>query len=254
MSKRNAQAVINQYYTGWCDYKKSDRLRLREDSIIYDNGTPIAKIMYGQNLEQEYLIITLQNFKSQKTWRQDKKDLIEAALNENLKIIFVPKLDIGFGEVGTYQCPDNMVTDLIEVAKYSTEDTKTAVKVTTERGKILAYSYNQKNGLGEVLHAEKVLSEYIADISAELDYNGDVDLSDLQFISLLEPCYHCLFKMIDCGAKTILYCYPHKAKWNTDEYYNLTNDIWSKQLLSLTGKPIVYIKVNNEKVNKFMEQ
>ena len=253
MSKRNAQAVINQYYTGWCDYKKGDRLRLKDDNVIYNNGTPIAKIMYGQNLDQEYLIVTLQNFKSQKTWRQDKKDLIEAALNENLKIIFVPKLDMGFGEVDTYQYSDNIVSDLIEVAKYSTEDIKTAVKVTTAQGMILAYSYNQKNGLGEVLHAEKALSGYIADISVELDYNADIDLSDLQYICLLEPCVDCLRKMINNDAKQILYFYNHKAKWNTEEYYNLTNEIWSKQLLSSTNKPIVYVKVNNEKVNKFME-
>ena len=263
MSKKNANKLMEQYFMGIAYYNKKDRLRL-DGNEIYNQGTIMAYIHEDTRSDDEYcvptyMITTLQDYKSQKTWKQDKKDLIEIAVAENMRIIFVPELDIGFGfntkAKSWYDRLDiNFVMEqyLIKAAKFSKEDIKTAVAAIIPGygrvpDEVIGIAYNQRDISGDVIHAEKILCDYIDSLS--------MDVEEYIFVSLLEPCEDCLRAMLDCNASEIYYSYLHKDKWNTTNYIQLVNDIDCKEIRhAITKIPIKYKNEFNNKVHKFINK
>jgi tRNA(Arg) A34 adenosine deaminase TadA len=264
MSKKNVRTVLDNYFTGSAYYSRSDRMRL-DGNEIYDRHTIMAYI-HEDTSDQDsynvptYLITTLQDFKSQSTWKQDKKDLIEAALVEGFGIIFVPQLDMGFGfntkhYVQWYPPIDiekEVIPLLIKAAKFSKEDIKTAVAAIIpghgiSEDTIIGIAYNQLGLDGNVIHAEKILTDYIKSLDNEVE--------EYIFVSLLEPCQDCLEAMLDCNARSIIYTYSHKDKWNTPRYIQLVNDIFTRDIThNVNNKPILYDLVYYDKAYKFMEK
>ena len=250
----NATRIFEQFYNG--DYAhKGDQIRLIDDEI-YSKGTLIGKIENLEYYDGEYelfLVLSLQTFKSQKNWKTHQKQLAKAANETGVPVIIVPELDIGFGleekasdpEIITYQ---DVVKQLINVAKYSQDDVKTAVCAIkpgffVRKDKVIAYTYNQYID-GKWQHAEQILCKYLE--CAQQVYDGPI-----RYCSLLEPCEKCLSTMIEYSADQIEYGALHKDKWNTDKYIQLTNDIYTKDVRSNSNRPIHYYKVNNKYVNKF---
>lgn len=264
MSKKNVIKVLDDYFMQNAYYTAKDRLRLRDNREIVNCGTLMAYIHedyvddYNANT---YLIVTLQDYKSQPSWKRDKQELIEIASSPEygMRIIFVPELDIGFGKK-----PNEHVIDfhkvlfenyLLKAAKFSKDNIKTAVaaiipaKGNLSDDELVAITYNQIDLDGEVLHAEKILTEYLNSLS---EYNA---INEYIFVSILEPCYECLNAMLECKGSKIYWAYNHKDKWETDEYIQLTNDIWAPNIRHpITNRPITYFKLLNLKINKFMEK
>ena len=253
MKQNNAERVIAHYITAWGIYARSDKLHMRDDYTITSCGTPIGKIIPGElNLLNEcvdFLVLTAQDFKSQSSWRAHKRALAKAANEAGLLVVFVPQLDIGFG-LGEQSYEDKEIyavnKQLLRVAKYSTDpDIKTAA-VCFKQGDILALSYNQfVNNTWQ--HAEQVLVDY----ARTLDQNTS-DLLDWQM--LLEPCTSCLSSMIKVGAQSMIFSQKHKQKWDTDEYIDMTQDIFNGKLRSLNGHKICLRKLNDPMVDKFYKE
>lgn len=247
--KTNIDRVFDHFYYGKWLYKKTDKIRLADDGCTIERlGTPIAKIIGTEvdGVYDELLVVTLQKFKSDKQWEISKKRLITFARKVfGIPTIFIPHLDVGFGEYKE-SYPNirlhSLTETLIKVAKFSTDDIKTAVgaiRKDNEGEEIVAYSFNQCID-GEYQHAEAILIKYC----------NMLNLIVYSFYSLLEPCDNCLQKMINVGAQCIEYSYCHKDKWNNDNYIQLVNDIQSHTLLN-NDKPIIYRKLISTQVNKF---
>ena len=135
---------------------------------------------------------------------------------------------------------------LIEIAKYSQDnDIKTAACFISRTGTVddrpFVYSYNQSIDMCMV-HAEEVCLMYY-DIYAENEGSLDLDA-----VSLLEPCVKCLTNMIDAGIKRIAFGYAHKEKWNTDEYWQVVDDIHARIYNT------VYERIKDKSVDKFYER
>lgn len=234
----NADRVIEQYmYGGYA--QKSDKLRIDQSGQITSFSTPIAYIFdeeYKDRYEQ-MLVISLQNFKSQSSWKSHQKSLVRAANKYGIPVIFVPELDIGFGTEPT-NCID--IPSLIKVAKYTEgNDIKTAACGVNNEGYV-AYSCAQCVN-NEWLHAESLIAQYWAMRNEEARI----------WYSMLEPCSHCLRNMINQGAQSIIFSQPHKAKWNTLEYIDLTNELSAKRVMSSEGKPVIYGRQENVAITKF---
>ena len=243
MKQNNAERVIAHYITAWGIYARSDKLRMQEDYTITSCGTPIGKIIPGEvNLLDEcvdFLVLTAQDFKSQPSWRAHKRALAKAANEAGLLVVFVPQLDIGFG-VGEQSYEDKEIYAvnklLLRIAKYSTDpDIKTAAACFKE-GDILALSYNQ----------------FVNDTWQQAIDRNTCDLLDWQM--LLEPCINCLSSMIKVGAQSMIFSQKHKQKWDTDEYIDMTQDIFSGALRSPNGHKICLRKLNDPMVDKFYKE
>lgn len=253
MKQNNAERVIAHYITAWGIYARSDKLRMQEDYTITSCGTPIGKIIPGEvNLLDEcvdFLVLTAQDFKSQPSWRAHKRALAKAANDAGLLVVFVPQLDIGFG-LGEQSYEDKEIYAvnklLLRIAKYSTDpDIKTAAAC-FRQGDILALSYNQfVNNTWH--HAEQVLVDYAQTIDINI-----YDLVDWQM--LLEPCINCLSSMIKVGAQSMIFSQKHKQKWDTDEYIDMTQNIFSGALRSPNGHKICLRKLNDPMVDKFYKE
>ena len=239
------------YGTFWA--KKTDRLRLSDNGrTILSQGTPIGVFVseYDDRSDcyQDFLVLTMQDFKSQPTWKKHKKDLIKAAHHQRLRVIFVPAMDIGFGVpaslISTEFMRANDICDLlIKVAGNSSEpDIKTSC-CCIENGNMMAYTYNQYNKDDEIDHAEKILTDYM--------YVVHGPECKRTFYTLLEPCYHCLEAMLDIGGDDIVYGYPHKDKWNTADYCELINDICAGTRRTIFGNRLYYEKLSYDKIDKF---
>lgn len=252
------QKVINAYENYEFYFGRNDTLRVDINGRITSQGTIIG---YFESCEDnkgnyhDYMILTLRNFKSQPNWKTHKKQLAKAANSSGYKVIFVPDIDIFYSEIpvkpkdNIWYEPmslDKIYKDLIEVARYSQDkDIKTACCVIKEgygeqEDEVRAYSYNQFIN-GEFIHAEEVVEEFCRFLGYVQTY----------YVSLLEPCYNCLKKIVKSGANKIIFAKLHKNKWNTNDFIELTNKIFSKTIKSSSGKPITFKKIENNKVNSF---
>lgn len=259
MRRTIAEEVILSYLNGGFFYRKGNTLKISQSGVITSQNTVMG---YFSELEapdgryRNFLILTAQNFKSQKNWESQKKALALAANKQEYMVLFVPEIDIFMecenNENSTssqssgnlhYQTFDETYTVLIRTAKYSQDkDLQTAAMATldNEIGPDCVLSYNQLID-GEFVHAEDVLCQYL-------------ECSEQQsktFIMLLEPCAKCLESMIECGAENIFFGQLHKPKWNTDDYIQITNDIFNKTMLAHSDKPIVLRRMYNKKVDSF---
>ena len=248
----NAERIFEQYMNGdWG--KPNDKIRLRGQDILSE-GTPIGYIHeYEDECEftQRIVLLTLQDFKRQRSWKTHRKQLAMAANKAGFPVVFVDQLDMGFGIMYDI-AEDTIPAQLIKVAKYSQdEDIKTACCVTlyydnTDKpGKL--YSYNQLID-GEYVHAEEVVLNYIESLG----------IDKIKTIhSMLEPCYNCLQKTISFMPQYIIYFKNHKVKWDTWDYIQLSNDLFAGRYLSevnnMTYK-MHYDKLHDKLIEKFYKE
>lgn len=254
MRKNAGQKIIDAYFNSDYYFTKNDKLRVDANGVITSQNTIIGYFderedKYGKY--QNFLILTLQNFKSQPSWKTHKEQLAKAANEAGYKVIFVKTIDIFYGEIEEPKSDVYKVIplsqsykELLEVAKYSQdEDIKTAccgILLEDMEDVVIGYTYNQKID-GEFIHAEDILCEYCNLFNYKIN----------KVVSLLEPCCDCLKKMIELGVEIIIFSQLHKNKWNTTEYIDYTSSIFSKIEKSKSGKPIIYRRNSNELVTKF---
>lgn len=248
----NAEKIITGCFVGGYYGTKSDKLRLI-DNIIYDTGTAIGKFVeFWDDITDRYeqmLILTMQDFKSQPSWKSHKKRLVEAANNQGLSVVFVPQLDIGFGVIETTQWSAD---ELIKVARYSQdEDIKTAVVLMAGQ-EVIAYTYNQDLDEG-IEHAEAVICKYIRWLDKTNNEEGLDPVKHYTVYSMLEPCYNCLVKLVSHNVDIIHFSHLHKDKWNTEEYIQFTNDIFNKDVRTEWNYPVSYHRNTDKKIEKFYE-
>ena len=248
----NAERIFEQYMNGdWG--KPNDKIRLRGQDILSE-GTPIGYIHeYEDECEftQRIVLLTLQDFKSQHSWKTHRKQLAMAANKAGFPVVFVDQLDMGFGIMYDI-AEDTIPAQLIKVAKYSQdEDIKTACCVTlyydnTDKPSKL-YSYNQLID-GEYVHAEEVVLNYIESLGID---------KIRTIYSMLEPCYDCLQKTISFMPRYIIYFKNHKVKWDTFNYIQLSNDLFAGRYLSEvnnTTYKMHYDKKHDKLIEKFYEE
>lgn len=260
----NSDRVIENFFTGKHYGQSGDKLRLNDDNEILDCGTIIGKIIEEfDNFKDEYrqyLILTLQSFRSQPSWNKHKKDLIAAAKKAGLIVIFVPELDIGFGltkNKGVYNSTpiNEFYSDLLKIAKYSTEDIKAASCLIKPgfgeyKDEVVAYTYNQTDNNGVLQHAEDILIDYIS----LFDNENELKEGYGEFVSLIEPTEESLRGMINIGASRIFFASPHSRKYNTGEYIQLVNDILNRSITSIKNKPVKYERIKDSRVDKFYDK
>lgn len=147
--------------------------------------------------------------------------IIDGANVHGIKVIFNTM-------VPEYILESKLYMNLLDIAKYSQDDIKTAVVVGSSRPLNLfrpeLYSFNQIITVDNkpiVLHAEDTLVEYVKLINMSNDIKKAWQM-------ILEPCEYCLKGMMLVGATRIKYYDNHKAKWNTPSYLHLVNNIQNK--------------------------
>ena len=250
----NAERIFEQYMNGdWG--KPNDKIRLRGQDILSE-GTPIGHIHeYEDEYEftQRIVLLTLQDFKRQRSWKTHRKQLAAAANKAGFPVVFVNQLDMGFG-IDYDITEDTIPAQLVKIAKYSQdEDIKTACCVTlyyedlgTDRpGKL--FSYNQLID-GEYMHAEEVVLNYVESIGIQ---------KIRTIYSMLEPCYNCLAKTVDFKPQYIVYFQNHKVKWDTWNYIQLSNDLFAGQYKTeVNGRPyrMQYSKLHDKLIDKFYKE
>ena len=244
----NAERIFEQYMNGdWG--KPNDKIRLRGQDILSE-GTPIG---YIHEYEDEYeftqriVLLTLQDFKRQRSWKTHRKQLAMAANKAGFPVVFVNQLDMGFG-IDYDITEDTIPAQLVKIAKYSQdEDIKTACCVTlyyddlsSDRPSKL-YSYNQLID-GEYIHAEEVVLNYIESLRIE---------KIRTIYSMLEPCYNCLQKIVDFKPQYIIYFQNHKVKWDTWNYIQLSNDLFAGQYRTevTNGNHTIHFKIQYSKLH-----
>lgn len=259
MRKNNAEETLFSY--GDFYYRKNNPIRISNEGIITSQNTIIGYIYDGEvsngEMYYNFLVLTMQDFKSQKSWKTHKKQLAEAANKCGYMVIFVPNIDIftgfenneslsssqSFG-VRYYQTFPEIFEGLIKVAKYSQDnDLQTACWAAISdkfAESDCIFAYNQLID-GEYVHAEEILCRYLECKTYE----------SRLFVTLLEPCVDCLQRMVNAGAETIFFGHTHKKKWDTREYIDYTNNIFYREVKSNRGRPIVFRKWCNSKVDKF---
>ena len=254
MRVTNAQRVIENYVTASFWSEPKDEIRLTRDYEITDRGTIIGKIVDGQVSEDwwlTFLVLTMQDFKSQPNWKKHKLQLARAANENGLYVIFVDQLDNGFGVRKTANTKvtemNEVYKQLIKLAKYSQDEDLQTAAMCFKEGEVFAASYNQRI-LGHMYHAEDVVVKYCL-AAEENEMHSVTDILDWQM--LLEPCDHCLTEMLELGAQQITYAESHKKKWNTDLYIQMTNDIFAGIQRSRSGRKIKLEKKSTKETIKF---
>lgn len=237
-----ADHIIYSIYS----YKTYNRLgrgleyleRGREKAILY-NGNPVGYMLEDSQIADEmFMVLTIQ--RSMLPARV-ASSLVSAANENEMKVVFVPMIDIGFGLPELpYLANTAHKRTISQVSKYAQDDVKTAIVVceydAAHRGsQPIAYSYNQKLG-SRIYHAEEVLTEYLKIIKYQIGYKT-------MAIMDLEPCSNCLQSMIDLNFRTIMYYTSHKDKWNTTEYLDMVDRINSRAVVTKKGWPIKYMKI-----------
>lgn len=255
---KNIERAFDTIICGSFYYEKDDSVRAYCDGSFYYRGTKIAQAIYDDSNDNQFILLPTLDFKTDKGWKIAKRAIAKYANKFDYYVIITDDFDFGFKQVipklKDWYDPlstKEIYSKLLEIAKYSQDkDIKTAACV-IEPGlsevpdKILAYSYNQKlNKDNEYTHAEKILTLYTPMIS-------DFIFQTPKWYSLLEPCDDCLKSMIEAGAEEIYYGQLHKDKWNSENYIQLTNDIFNKTILSKQYKPIKYKLILDKRIEHF---
>lgn len=253
------ERAIDHYMNGYFFYQNSSGLKLDLEGRITSSNTPMGYIVNGEGIDgmcQDFLVLALQNYKSQKNWETQKKQLAHAANKNGMIVIFKylnefedeneTELDKKNPYNAFNENYDVCCKNLLNIAKFSQDkDVKTAAVCNTDENKkeTLLFSYNQLIN-GTYIHAEDAICRYLDSCNQEA----------YTFITLLEPCKDCLEHMIDTGAEQILFTQMHKPKWNSPEFIQATNDIFNKTTLSKRNRPIRYAKINNKRVESFYKK
>ena len=248
----NAEKIITGCYVGNYFGSKADKLRLI-DNVIYDTGTPIGKfIEWWDELKDEYaqlLVLTMQDFKSQPSWKTHKKKLIEAANAQGLPVVFVPDIDIGFGTITRKLDFETIGKELIKVAKYSVVKSSAVLAAGQE---ILAYTYSQDLDEG-IVSAEEILCKFIRLIDKTNEEECLDPIVHYFVYSTIEPDYKSLVKLISHNVDIIQFSHLHDQSLNTEDYIQFTNDIFSKAVRTEQNYSVSYYRNIDKKIEKFYE-
>lgn len=233
-----AISMLRPYWNGGKGLEVEEFSETGTANIKY-NGTNVGYVIDDyEKSDYMFMVLTLQ-----KCMLPDRvsKQLAHTANDNEIKVVFVPMIDIGFGITRTFLSVKQHKRILNKVAQYSQDDVKTAAMMGTGdhvTHPVLriatAYTYNQTIGHTK-FHAEATLAEF-ASITEINPQDRECWFMDL------EPCENCLQDMIDQGARSIVYMTNHKEKWNTEEYLELVDQIHAKIIRTPDNYPVIYKK------------
>lgn len=247
--KTNADRMFDSYYEDFWYYRKDDSIRLNEDFIITDNHTSIGIMVNGDYNElvddySNYILLTMQDFKSQRTWKTHRLQIAKSAINRGLPVIYVPEIDIGFG-INVLSSYDNNLNDLYDKLL------SLAIQHKTDQiGAIIKYNADVMN----IWAAPEQELEY-KDVDKPIDILKHIltpDESDLTYVSLVEPTTREINALIDVGVRRIYFAIPLKD--TTLYHIDLVNSILNRSRKDNQGLPIKYRCFKHSKILKWHER
>lgn len=256
-----AEELVNAYLYRRTYFNKANSIKLDEDNRVYDRNTIMAYFWESPDYYDDegglracefnlgpFMIVTLQNFKSQSSWKTHKEKLIKAAIDAGIFVIFVKEIDMFEGEpindAAIYYKPTHP-EDYVSILKYLltftfkdagclvapgfgiNEDTLVGCAVPqhgyTPTEILLCYYASQD---------EKIKSNYVNIITIK-----ELNSSDIRY------CIH-----DNVSRLNFVISQP-------EDYSNksqLLNDIWSQQITVNDGVPIKWnkLKINNKLLEK----
>lgn len=244
MRRTNADRMFDTHYDSVWEYNKNDSIRLNEDSgVISDYNTPIGKLITSEEYNEfvdeypTFIILTMQDFKSQRTWQSHKLQITKSANDRGLPVIYVPEIDMGFG-INKIDTCDLMITmeNLLRIAKLHNTVTAGALLLND----MVYYTIGQHIDYEEYKPVD--IFKYVI----------EPDMSDLAYLSIVEPNTREIMALRDIGVRHIYFVIPLK---NLTQYHiELTNDIFNKTLTDSNGLPIVYKRIHDLKIEKWYKK
>ena len=255
MTKTNADRMFESYMDGSYYYKKSDSIRLNNDNVISDYNTPIG---YIDDLECEdgmyhqFVILSLQQFKSQKNWKAHIKQIVKAANRAGYLVVFVDSVDTGFGRPKIEENLSVHISRMIDIYKMSNH--QGSIK---NAGAIVDMCWDDELDSPMYTRALYTMSQ---DINCE-EYEPDDIFSlymraDNKHITghnlylLFAPPASYIDNLIECGVETITFfktsLYPY-----TKYDYEFFDRVYTKKVLTFSGRPLKIQKQNSKEVERF---
>ena len=233
MSKLTDDIVLSYLNDGYGYYDSRTKLKLNDDGELFYKGLHLGQFVtgasyYDEDCKQFLLLSTDILTTRDKNVLTLAKSLTNSANKNGLYVLF--------NNIDMYQLSDDVSINnpyelqlkdvtylLIKAAKYMGIDKdKNVVCGITSDGNILI-TYNQEI-YGDVIHCEDILC-YGAETILE-----DTEDEIMSIFQLLEPCKNCLASyIVRFKVKLIQYGHLHESEWNTPEYIQLTNDIFTKR-------------------------
>lgn len=226
----SGEKIIYKYLNGERWFNKKDKLMLTKQDVIMDYNAPLG---YFEAIEINdryihFLVLTLQNFKSNKNWQRYKKQLIKAASYSLINVIFVNQIDIFEDDV--YNTNDSLSLRVLDKVIID------IMKLTDARnGAIICGS----NMLRFNTYYSYCQNDYSA-IELLLYFISDKNLNNLQIISLIEPNEEELLLLIDNKVNSIKF-YKTLSQYS-NEQIQIVNDILNKDI-KVNNSPIRYNKM-----------
>ena len=135
MTKTNADRMFESYMDGSYYYKKTDSIRCLDEQTITDYNTPIGRIEdleCGDGIYRQFVVLSLQQFKSQRNLKTHIKQIVKAAARAGYLVLFVDSVDIGFGQTMVME-PDKLhlqrLMDIYKLSNCPVENAKNSVGV-----------------------------------------------------------------------------------------------------------------------------
>lgn len=254
MNKTNADRMLESYMDGAYYYKKTDSIRLTDDNIITDYNTPIGRI---EDLECEdgmyhqFVILSLQQFKSQRSWKAHIKQIVKAANKVSYFVLFVDSVDIGFGRPQVFENRDIHIKRLLDIYKMSNH--KGLLK---NAGGIVDDYYDDSTN-NYYTRALYTMSQDIDECEYEPDdilylylTADNKHIYSHKLYLLFAPPAAYMENLINSGIYLIYYFKTSLYPYSSYDY-DFFDRIYSKQILSFDGGPIRIDKLNSKEVDKF---
>ena len=251
----NADRMFESYMDGSYYYKKSDSIRLTDDNIITDYNTPIG---YIDDLECEdgmyhqFVILSLQQFKSQRNWKAHIKQIVKAANNVGYFVLFVDSVDIGFGRPQIKENLSIHISRMLDIYKMSNHPGH--IK---NAGAIVDMCWDDELDSPIYTRALYTMSqdidcaEYEPDDIFNLYMRADnKHITGHNLYLLFGPPASYMENLINCGVDNIIYyktsLYPY-----TEYDYDFFDQIYSKKILTFSGRPLKIDKRTCKEVERF---
>ena len=247
----NIKRMFDSYIDASYYYHKGDSLRINDDGVILDNGTPIAYLTsaYDENedIYRQYLIVTLQVFKSQQSWRNHLRNIAKYAMNNlGYRVIFVPEIDMGFG-VNDYELSTfTHYNQMLKLKEWFKQEPITIIKeLINDNNEVIGnrtyYTFNQVLN-NEMVYGAEILSGYLSDLHED----------EYKVFSLLELDKYSLVHLLELQA--VSFTYAIASDNVLADRLQLVNDILSKRIRSQYNKPIQYKCIKNTRVTKLYDK
>lgn len=249
----NAEKIIAKYLGEYVSLSKKDTIRFSIDCdnnfMICDYNTPMGYIkeMYieQEDIYRTFLVLTMENYKSQPSWKLHKRALAKAANAQGIYVIFVNQLDIGFGidPPSKSTTVDVYYDKLLELYKLSPLKTNTCLMfleddTTTD----IFYAFDQVID-DEDLTALDILNMW---------FNSIQGIKCSLILSLKESNVHDL-KIAMNMSDNIAYGHLSINYKECDEYIELTNDIFNHKY-TCNDRPVKYNYIGYNKIDKYLEK